>query len=136
MAKKQNVEFTVNIEFSELDFIDDLDITIIFSNLIDNALEACSELAESKRKIYLTVMKHNCFLYIYIENEYENLQWENEYIKSTKTNHQGLGLDNIKQTVLKYEGNMNIHTENHSFKVELLLPVADEKRKVNYRKVN
>ena len=127
IAKKRNIEFTVNIEFSELDFIDDLDITIIFSNLIDNALEACSELAEDKRKIYLTVMKHNCFLYIYIENEYKNLQSEKGDFKSTKLNHQGLGLDNIKQAVSKYEGNMHIHTENHKFTVSLLIPVSDEK---------
>lgn len=46
-----NIEFSMSIEDFEMSFISDMDITTIFSNLLDNAIDACREIDKSRRKI-------------------------------------------------------------------------------------
>ena len=62
LAQKYGINLQLDIEYSELDFISDMDITTIFSNLLDNAFEACEELSENKRNIRLAVHRHNFFV--------------------------------------------------------------------------
>ena len=67
-AEKMNVDFRVDAEFTRIDFISNLDITAIFSNLLDNAFEACEELPEDKRRVWLSITRRNYFVFIYLEN--------------------------------------------------------------------
>lgn len=45
---KNNIDFNVGIDFSKCEFIDMIDISSIFSNLIDNAIEACNKIDNNK----------------------------------------------------------------------------------------
>ncbi|MGN0375432.1 MAG: sensor histidine kinase [Butyrivibrio sp.] len=126
VAEGMNIDFKTDIEFSVLDFISDLDITAIFSNLLDNAFEACGELTEDRRHIHLMVTRHNYFLLIYLENTYKSVEVDTNHIfKSTKMHHQGVGLSNVKGAVKKYGGNFKAHTEEGLFKTEILIPIPD-----------
>ena len=67
-ADTLKIDFKVDPEFTQIDFISNLDITAIFSNLLDNAFEACSELPEGNRRVRLSITRRNYFVFIYLEN--------------------------------------------------------------------
>ncbi|WP_295081524.1 sensor histidine kinase [Ruminococcus sp.] len=125
-ADKLKIDFQVDSEYTNIDFISNLDITAIFSNLLDNAFEACSELPEKNRHVSLSIKRHNHFVFILLENTCGKVisSSENKYL-STKKNHQGIGMSNIKNACKKYDGSFNAHTENGHFITEVLIPIPD-----------
>ncbi len=126
VAEGMDIAFKPDIEFSELNFISELDITAIFSNILDNAFEACSELSKNKRYVNLSVARYNYFLLIYLENTYKEINLdENHKYKSTKPNHQGIGLSNVKKSVESYNGNLQTDTKNGLFISKILIPIPN-----------
>lgn len=125
LAEGMNIDFKVNVEYSDFT-MSDLDVTAIFANLLDNAFEACAELPENKRYVQLSVARHNYFLIIYLENTYKEVQLdERKKLRSTKSNHQGIGLSNVKSAVEKYGGSFGVKTEEDLFKAEILISLPD-----------
>lgn len=86
-----------------------IDICTIFSNMIDNAIEATSQV-DGQKWIRLSIKKHNKYLVICENNPCkQKLEIEDNSIKTTKTHGMhGFGLVNIKETVDKYDGDMNL----------------------------
>ncbi len=128
-ADSQKIDFKVDAEFTQVDFISNLDITAIFSNLLDNAFEACSELPEDSRHVWLSITRRNYFVFIYLENTFNTVQ--PDVIKgfaSTKKYHQGIGLTNIRNACEKYHGSFNAHTEDKMFIAEVLIPIPDHEQ--------
>ncbi|WP_295084988.1 GHKL domain-containing protein [Ruminococcus sp.] len=126
-ADKHKIDFKVDAEYTEIDFISNLDITAIFSNLLDNAFEACSELPEEMRNVSLSIKRHNHFVFILMENSFKNVVTDGrEQFRSTKLGHQGIGMSNIKSACEKYSGSFNAHTENDQFITEILIPIPDD----------
>jgi len=130
-AKNAGIDLQLDIENSELGFISDMDITTIFSNLLDNAFEACEELPEDKRVIRLSVNRRNFFLFIYTENCYHKVNIDDKKVyKSTKSDHQGIGMMNIQNAVEKYGGSYQAEIKDDLFCTETLIPIPftdDEK---------
>ena len=108
-----------------------MDITTIFSNLLDNAFEACEELPEDKRVIRLSVNRRNFFMFIYTENCYNKVNIDDKKVyKSTKSDHQGIGMMNIQNAVEKYGGSYQAEIKDDLFCTETLIPIPftdDEK---------
>ncbi len=127
IAQGMKVDFVLNIEFSELDFLSELDITTIFSNILDNAFEACEELPENKRRIRLSVTRHNYFLVANVKNTYKTVS-ENKKGKynSTKENHQGVGLSNVESAIEKYDGVFCSYAKEGLFHSEFTIPIPIE----------
>ncbi|WP_296690713.1 sensor histidine kinase [Ruminococcus sp.] len=125
-ADNMKVNFRVNAEFTQVDFISNLDITAIFSNLLDNAFEACAELPEEKRHVSLSITRRNYFVFIYVENTFAEVNQDvKKQFRSTKKGHQGIGMSNIRNACQKYSGSFNAHTENDMFITEILIPIPD-----------
>jgi len=123
-AERSNIELILDIEDLSIDFISDLDITSIFANILDNAFEACAELDEKDRMIKLTIHKINSFLVVNISNKYKKvkLDADGNYL-STKENHEGFGLSNVKNAVERYDGVFNIDTKEGVFIVKITIPL-------------
>ena len=83
------------------------DLCIIFSNLLNNALEASEKCPIDKRKIEIRVKSIQNKLVINIRNTCLMLEQETAYIskKGDELLH-GLGLKNVRETVEKYDGNL------------------------------
>ena len=125
-ADSMKVDFKVNAEFTQVNFISNLDITAIFSNLLDNAFEACMELPEGQRHVWLSITRRNHFVFIYVENTFAKVNQDVKRVfRSTKKGHQGIGMSNIKSACEKYRGNFNAHTEDDMFITEILIPIPD-----------
>ncbi|MDD2971716.1 MAG: GHKL domain-containing protein [Lachnospiraceae bacterium] len=92
--------------------VTDVDFCIIFSNALDNAITACSQVSGEKQKyIYITGKVQGDFILIEIENSYDG----EENIQS------GTGIANIKTVAEKYHGAMEIKTEDKKFCLSVLL---------------
>lgn len=119
-CKSSNIEFSMSIEDFEMPFISDMDMTTIFSNLFDNAIEACSEIAKSRRKIRIIMRAQMGLIVIKITNPCADFNISDIKLgRSTKKNHSGIGLSNVRKAVEKYEGIMNVKKENNMFCVSI-----------------
>lgn len=127
VAESKGIRVKMDIEDIDLDFMEDLDITGIFANLWDNAIEACEKMEPKKRKILFMMNKVNGFIIVNMENTYNNDEYnqmcENS-LSTTKENHMGVGLSVIKKTVEKYDGLFNIIPNEKKFVVEITMPIS------------
>ena len=106
------------------EWIDPLDLSIIFGNAIENAIEAVRLLPEEERWIRVKLHETEMLFAAKIENPYTGaLARENETLKSTKPQPlaHGIGIPSIRKTVGKYNGSVKIETENHLFILSLAL---------------
>ncbi len=111
-AEQSKIRLELHIEEVSLQFISDMDLTTIFVNILDNAVDACRTLNECRRIIQLYVEQRIGFIIIHISNPYETLNLTSDKkFKSTKYGHAGIGLSNVKQTVEKYNGVFSIETD-------------------------
>lgn len=90
----------------------DIDVCIILSNALDNAIYACKNMEEGAEKyIRVTGRIQGDFLFIEIENSF---QGEGSFKKGT-------GLSNIKAVTEKYHGAMSVKTQGEVFVLNVLL---------------
>lgn len=123
LAEANNIKVTTDAQDIPLNFISDLDITALFANIWDNAIEACCKIDEENRFIEFVMKKVNGFILITVKNSFDgNVKTDNEHFLSTKNNHVGVGLSIIKSVSEKYNG---LFVEEHTdseFKIEITLP--------------
>lgn len=121
------IELTSVVDGEALGFMNPMDISTLFGNMLDNAIESVMKIEKKeKRLIHLTVATQKKFLRIRMENCYEDeLQFENGLPATTKadTKYHGFGLKSIQSTAKKYGGSVTIHAENGWFEVRILIPL-------------
>lgn len=122
-CKKHDIHFHVDIRDVDLDFMEAIDITTIFGNILDNAIEACEKIKEKEREIHLKVHPFNAFIYIYLSNScLSAIKWSADGKPvSDKGEYRGLGLDNVENVLERYDGNMQFSVEEQNFFVEIMI---------------
>lgn len=105
--------------------ISDNDITIIVSNLLSNAIEACEKESIEKAYIRFKVKKDDNYLYIVVVNSYshEPVIKNGTYIttKDDKFMH-GFGIRNIVDAVKRNKGEYVIDTKDNKFSFIICIP--------------
>ncbi len=120
-AKSKGIKVNVSVEDVPMDFIKDFDITAIFANLWDNAIEACDKVNEDKY-ISMDISRRNDFLLINIENSYNGVIIKNKDVyTSTKPDHDGMGLKSVQLVVEKYDGVFMTSYNEIDFRAEITL---------------
>ncbi|MGX4601289.1 sensor histidine kinase [Faecalimicrobium sp. JNUCC 81] len=125
---ENNIDFNVGIDFSKCDFIDMIDISSIFSNLIDNAIEACDKIDDNNIEKYITIK--STFIKGYYVVRCENSKTNKVIIKNNKifTSKKdkflhGIGLESIKSSIKKYNGELKIKDSRSKFIATIHIPV-------------
>jgi sensor histidine kinase YesM len=99
------------------------DMTILLGNLLDNAIKAATKVKEN-RYITLNMKYDKGRLMIRTDNPYTGeINEENGKLLTTeadKENH-GIGLQNVKKVLQKYDGIMNIDYRGNVFSVSLFM---------------
>ena len=67
-AREKHIALSVTADLSDVDFIEALDISTIFGNGLDNAIEASEKLPEEQRAILVKAGKMQNFFSVLIEN--------------------------------------------------------------------
>ena len=124
LARRQKIRINCNAKIPERISVEDVDLCVILGNLMDNALEACKQIAEENRflRIYMKVNKSQ--LYLSIQNsakEYTDFDEQN-YITKKRGNH-GLGMKRVQTAVEKYQGYLNLANEPGIFAAEVTIPL-------------
>ena len=110
--------------------IDDMDLSIVLGNILNNAIEGCSRIKEAeKKKIIDFKMKYKReSLLIEMKNSCELntiRQRDGDFI-SSKTYREndefGIGLGNVKGIVQKYNGIFQAELEGEMFVIKIVLP--------------
>ncbi len=122
-AMQKDIKITHEIIVPEAMNIPSFDITVILGNLLDNAIRAADSADESKY-IDIKAWYSKSRLFFKIENAYSGkIITENNKLVTThsdKENH-GIGLENVRKVLNKYDGNMNIEYKNNIFSVLILM---------------
>ena len=118
---KNGLNFVIDIQPVEIDFMKPIDITTIFGNILDNAIEACEKSVE--KKISLSIYPFNGMVYTQISNSYEgSIRWNTHGRPlSMKGEGHGIGLENVEKTLQYYNGNIEFAAFDELFTVEVII---------------
>lgn len=119
-----NIDLRCRTPLTGLDFMNEVDCCILFSNLIDNAIEANMKLEDS-RYIEFLKKQNSTTLYIEIRNPIkEKPVLENgQYISTKPGSSHGIGLQNVITIINKYHGTYQIEVKNNIFSMQILFPL-------------
>ena len=128
ICNKYDIEFLVDVKFSECDFIDMADVCSIFSNMIDNAIEACKKINSTNisKVIKLRGTIVNQFAVIKCKNtKINDIIIKKDKIITDKRDYfiHGIGISSIKNSVEKYDGNVEIDISDNDFLMTIYIPL-------------
>lgn len=122
-AKEQGIDFSAMIHFEDGSFLEPLDISAIFGNALDNAIEASLKLPASERLITIKANRFRDMLSIVIENNAAHeIAADRQTTKQDKFLH-GFGLKSIEKSAEKYQGQCSVKQEAGSFILEIIIPI-------------
>lgn len=120
ISKEKNIKFDIKVDNINMDFLEAIDTTTIFGNLIDNAIEAV-EKVEGDRCIRISILPYHEMVIVRIENTSLPLKWRNGFPVSEKGKNHGIGLLNVKRSIEKYDGDISFQQKNGIVTVDVLL---------------
>lgn len=132
IAKKKGIQILVEGNVPIMPFVDAMDWCKIFSNAVDNGIEALEKLEnadEKKRTLQIQLKSNGHFFVIHIENPCAEKVLVSEWgIATTKTEtcQHGFGLKNMEAALKKYGGELRLDCredgEGYVFVVDMMMP--------------
>lgn len=120
LANLHDISFQLEVGNVDLGFMEPIEITTVFGNLLDNAIEACQEVRKN-RFINMRLDTYNDFVVVHIENSTcENKKWCGNNPISKKGKNHGLGLVNVKNIIKKYNGSIMLEENNSIFSCNII----------------
>jgi len=125
----EEVKISVKGRFASDLKVNNVDLCTIFSNLLQNAVEAVTIESENAKKLQVVIHQGKDYSQIEIVNSVSTFYEEEKgglkggFLKTQKAdkrNH-GIGLHNVKETIERNEGVLDIKKENSTFSVNVIL---------------
>ena len=118
--------FLTDIRSGCTDFLSEYDLTALFSNLLDNAIDATKNIPNSFIELSVTPHNDKSIIITMVNSCSKNpFFYNNKQLITTKRNKQrhGYGLKSIQRVVEKYEGDSNFYfnEENYTFHTIIIL---------------
>ncbi|WP_162011205.1 ATP-binding protein [Streptococcus sp. S784/96/1] len=129
---QHDITFTCLVQGELLNHLDVMDLSSLFGNAIDNAIEAVEKIPnKDQRLITLKISKYAQFAIIKLDNyDLSELHFTTESLpqtsKSDKQNH-GIGLKSIRYICEKYQGHMTLTKKDNWVKLKIILPSLGQK---------
>ncbi|MGN0386658.1 MAG: sensor histidine kinase [Lachnospiraceae bacterium] len=104
------------------------DINVILGNLLENSIEAAKKTQE--KRLDMDIQLQQGVLRIQIENSFDGkLERRHQRLLTTKNIKElhGLGLENVRKIVEKYDGIMEVCPEGNTFRVAIVLYMQEVK---------
>ncbi len=115
-ASQIGADVTLDLETTDQINIEPFDLNVVFSNLLDNAIEAMRNVDEPK--IFVRVKQKTGSFVLEINNSYsEDIVVRDDKLQTSKSNHEfhGIGLDNVRNVLKKYNGVIDIDYNDNTF---------------------
>lgn len=117
-CSKQNINFLTDIRSGTTSFITDSDLTALFCNLLDNAMEASVGLPEAFIEITVNQKEKTPFTIITVINSSKKITFpkQGSYLPTTKSDKQkhGFGSKSIQKIVNHYQGDLQMYYDDNS----------------------
>ncbi|MBQ7203278.1 MAG: GHKL domain-containing protein [Eubacterium sp.] len=129
LCNQSNISFEKNIHKSNLNFISDNDLTVIFNNLLDNAIEA-AKLCNNKYISLSINQVENIMLIDLLNSCYTPPVSQKNVLLTTKKEKSihGYGFKSITKAVKKYSGDIEweYKSDKKEFLVSIIFTVANK----------
>jgi hypothetical protein len=130
-ARKNGIQVTCAVHVPTVLAVDDVDLSILLSNMLENSLEACMRMKHRENAyIHLEIRKTKSFLFVECVNSVEHtekaeiLKTGQKTIKSDRADH-GFGLEAMRRVAEKYEGILQIEQEQGRFTIRTNLSLSE-----------
>lgn len=110
--------------------MDDADFVVVFSNLLDNAIEAAEKCGVRDRRIEITLKNVNSMFYFKMANGCSSEPTvRNQRFQTSKKEGKGhgWGLESVKHIVEKYKGELSFNYSDAYFEVSIIMNVNERK---------
>lgn len=125
VAKQQNIITNIHAEYPRDCRIDPVDLCTILTNLLDNAIEACTKQPPDEvRKLNVTIRRIHQFIIIRIANTSISAPTiHNGKLVTSKSDkvHHGWGMKNVQTAAAKYHGTIDYDYKDSLFTVSVML---------------
>lgn len=131
-AEEKRILWESSVQIPKFCKINEFDLCVLFGNILDNAVEACSKLGGKENgqgspafiRIHAGAVKR-CFL-MEVSNSTDALNRPARgYTAKDNAKDHGIGLLNVEDVVRRYNGTMHVEVENGVFVISVLLPFGD-----------
>ncbi|MGX4600042.1 GHKL domain-containing protein [Faecalimicrobium sp. JNUCC 81] len=128
LCKKKGIKFICDINFSKVNFIKPIDVSSIFANILDNAIEASDKIHDENINKYIRIKGT-------INRQYFVLKCENSKVNSIRINKNrlltdkmdkfihGIGIQSIKSSLEKYDGEILFEDQKDKFTLNIYIPL-------------
>lgn len=122
MADAKGIKIKISADIPQSLPVPDMDLCIIFGNLVENSIEACINQKGTDKFIDIKTAVKEKLLVVTIKNTYSRkvILKDNIYY-STKHEGRGMGLPSVRRVVEKNKGYLQIRHDNGCFCVNILL---------------
>lgn len=125
IAKSNQTKFKVETHMvpNKL-FINDVDLCVSLSNVLENALEASEKLPKENREIFISVAFRHNTLIILVKNKFLGKILNNgeSFLSSKRTEYSGFGNKSVKAVAKRCGGSADFYIEAEFFHSEVFLP--------------
>ncbi len=118
IARQKGINVDCTVKIPDNSIIDDMDLCIVFSNAVDNAVKACSSESKTPQYLILKTVRKGDFFMIEIENS------RSDDIVPVKGS--GIGLQSIKAVAGKYHGTVHIEKDPQTFRLNVLFIISQQ----------
>ncbi|WP_270507306.1 ATP-binding protein, partial [Paraclostridium sordellii] len=128
ICSKKGIKFICDINFSKVDFIKPIDVSSIFANILDNAIEACDKIHDEDVEKYIRIKGTISKAYFVIKCEnskVNNIKFKKNKLLTDKMDKfvHGIGTQSIKSSLDKYDGELLFEDEKDKFILNLYIPL-------------
>ena len=123
LAKREGVPFCAKLDLPQVLPVDEIDLCLVLSNLLENAFEASLRTAPARRRIELTAYLHgNSLALIQVENTYDGVIREKDGVfQSSKRKGDGVGLQSVRHIAEKSGGVSTVTYQDGLFCAKVML---------------
>ncbi len=125
-TKEKGIKMKLEGRMDKTDSIDDYDLCILFSNALDNCIEACGKMQNAEKEIMISVLTHRKVLFFRFSNPatlemYSTLK-QGKTSKADWLRH-GYGVENIRIVVKRNGGELNYIWEEGILTLEIFFEI-------------
>lgn len=129
LCKNKNINLKVDVRKKMLQHLDYSELTALFCNLLDNAIEACINIHDSYIDLSITSNEINHITIINIVNTCNTIPTFNKSgmpisNKNNKLKH-GFGLKSVERIINKYNGNIKMYFNNKKMTFHTVITMED-----------
>lgn len=122
ICEQQGIDFQINLPDISFDFMSRMEITALFANLLDNAIEACQSSEAEKKMIVLRIHCFKEHVVIKLKNTIGTLpRFRDGKLATTKKGHLGVGMSILENLANKYCGSINYEYTEDFFVTNIIL---------------